>query len=129
MNTGRSGHVSGVRRKRPKHASCVRNSGGNSRLVTFCAPAKTHLKQNTKIARGIYHPPGHILVIGASEFRNTWPGTLKFGNMNNLLQIPVIDLFAGPVGLGEGFAAYEDAGLQFRKAISIEKDACAHRTL
>ena len=49
--------------------------------------------------------------------------------MKNLLQIPIVDLFAGPGGLGEGFAAYEDPGFRFRKAISIEKDACAHRTL
>ena len=41
------------------------------------------------------------------------------------LQIPVIDLFAGPGGLGEGF---ESSG-HFRVALSVECDPCAYRTL
>lgn len=45
--------------------------------------------------------------------------------------IPVVDIFAGPGGLSEGFAALRDAHAQsvFRICISIEKDADAHRTL
>jgi DNA (cytosine-5)-methyltransferase 1 len=45
--------------------------------------------------------------------------------------IPVLDLFAGPGGLGEGFSAYRSAdGVSpFRIALSIEKDEWAHRTL
>jgi len=45
--------------------------------------------------------------------------------------IPVIDLFAGPGGLGEGFSAFRSrAGTQmFRIALSIEKDPIAHETL
>jgi DNA (cytosine-5)-methyltransferase 1 len=45
--------------------------------------------------------------------------------------IPVIDLFAGPGGLGEGFTAFKDAKQQhpFRIALSIEKDPQAHATL
>jgi DNA (cytosine-5)-methyltransferase 1 len=45
--------------------------------------------------------------------------------------IPVIDLFAGPGGLGEGFSAYHDKSGQraFRIVLSIEKDEAAHKTL
>lgn len=45
--------------------------------------------------------------------------------------IPVIDLFAGPGGLGEGFSALRDSkGLRtFKIALSIEKDPIAHETL
>jgi DNA (cytosine-5)-methyltransferase 1 len=44
--------------------------------------------------------------------------------------IKVIDLFAGPGGLGEGFSAYRRSGKSvFRIGISIEKDYFAHQTL
>jgi DNA (cytosine-5)-methyltransferase 1 len=45
--------------------------------------------------------------------------------------IPVIDLFAGPGGLGEGFSAFHDSkGHQpFKIKMSIEKDYSAHATL
>lgn len=45
--------------------------------------------------------------------------------------IPVIDLFAGPGGLGEGFSACTDARGRhlFKIALSIEKDPVAHKTL
>ena len=44
--------------------------------------------------------------------------------------IPVIDLFAGPGGLGEGFSAYaRDGKPAFHIRLSIEKDAQAHATL
>lgn len=44
--------------------------------------------------------------------------------------IKVIDLFAGPGGLGEGFSAYlSNNKQQFKIAISIEKEESAHRTL
>src|ERR1700685_3859191 len=44
--------------------------------------------------------------------------------------IPVIDLFAGPGGLGEGFSAFR-CGQEnvFRIALSIEKDKAARETL
>ncbi|MEJ8858643.1 DNA cytosine methyltransferase [Variovorax robiniae] len=47
------------------------------------------------------------------------------------MPIPIIDLFAGPGGLGEGFAALKDESGQpvFRLGVSIEKEASAHATL
>lgn len=51
--------------------------------------------------------------------------------MAGAAEIPVIDIFAGPGGLGEGFSAFEtnDGDRPFRLKLSIEKDACAHETL
>lgn len=46
--------------------------------------------------------------------------------------INVIDLFAGPGGLGEGFSAFEPKGKSkggFRIRMSVEKEASAHKTL
>jgi DNA (cytosine-5)-methyltransferase 1 len=45
--------------------------------------------------------------------------------------IPVIDLFAGPGGLGEGFSSIlgKDGERAFKIKLSIEKDEHAHRTL
>lgn len=45
--------------------------------------------------------------------------------------IKVIDLFAGPGGLGEGFSAFESPGGRhpFKIAASVEKEASAHKTL
>lgn len=44
---------------------------------------------------------------------------------------PVIDLFAGPGGLGEGFATARDEARRnrFRSVVSIERDAFSHETL
>lgn len=44
---------------------------------------------------------------------------------------PVVDLFAGPGGLGEGFSsAYGDDGqTRFRSVVSIERDEFSHQTL
>ncbi|BCL62790.1 hypothetical protein DGMP_34830 [Desulfomarina profundi] len=48
-----------------------------------------------------------------------------------MIHIPVVDLFAGPGGLGEGFSSYKDqtGNKVFDIALSIEKDPYAHRTL
>ena len=48
----------------------------------------------------------------------------------DITKIPVIDLFAGPGGLGEGFSLFESSDMQpFRIKLSIEKDPAAYRTL
>lgn len=43
--------------------------------------------------------------------------------------VPIIDLFAGPGGLGEGFSQYEDRSIRYKIALSVEKDEWAHKTL
>ena len=47
------------------------------------------------------------------------------------MPIPIIDLFAGPGGLGEGFASLKGHKQQsfFEIGLSIEKDPVAHKTL
>lgn len=42
---------------------------------------------------------------------------------------PIIDVFAGPGGLGEGFSSYANDKVKFKIALSIEKDRAAHKTL
>lgn len=51
--------------------------------------------------------------------------------MSNNAAIPVIDLFAGPGGLGEGFSSFRNQNQQhgFKIKLSIEKDPFAHQTL
>lgn len=51
----------------------------------------------------------------------------RFVHKRPYMTIPLIDLFAGPGGLGEGFSRSTKG--DFRIAISIEKDAMAHETL
>lgn len=47
------------------------------------------------------------------------------------MAIPIIDIFAGPGGLGEGFCSLLDQNRErvFKIALSIEKDPEAHKTL
>jgi DNA (cytosine-5)-methyltransferase 1 len=45
-------------------------------------------------------------------------------------KILIVDLFAGPGGLGEGFSSFADSGHRpFQLAASVERDASAHKTL
>ena len=53
-------------------------------------------------------------------------------NRRNSKPVPVIDLFAGPGGLGEGFSSLRSRDTDeriFKIGLSIEKDAVAHATL
>lgn len=47
------------------------------------------------------------------------------------ISYPVVDLFAGPGGLGEGFSSLDVSkdGISFHSIVSIEHDEAAHRTL
>ncbi len=65
------------------------------------------------------------LVAFAALFRNVT--ATERPDSSGSMAIPVIDLFAGPGGLGEGFSSA--SGADFRVAVSIEKDAMAHETL
>lgn len=48
----------------------------------------------------------------------------------NIKNIPIIDIFAGPGGLGEGFSAFQrQQSFPFKIKLSIEKDKDAHQTL
>ena len=47
------------------------------------------------------------------------------------MSVPVVDLFAGAGGLGEGFSqvGWREGNPYFRLAVSVEKDAAAHSSL
>ncbi len=47
------------------------------------------------------------------------------------MPIPVIDIFAGPGGLGEGFSSFHNENNKrfFNTALSIEKEKFAYETL
>lgn len=47
---------------------------------------------------------------------------------NEAAPFPVVDLFAGPGGLGEGFSSLND-GRSFQIVVSAERDPIAHQTL
>jgi DNA (cytosine-5)-methyltransferase 1 len=50
--------------------------------------------------------------------------------MSGIKQIPVIDLFAGPGGLAEGFSSVLEQGERnYDIRLSVEKDENAHKTL
>ncbi len=53
----------------------------------------------------------------------------KMARSRSPQQVPVIDLFAGPGGLGEGFSGLADDRVHFDVLLSVEKDAAAHQTL
>ncbi len=48
---------------------------------------------------------------------------------NKTKTIPIIDLFAGPGGLNEGFSHEIDGDRRFKSVLSVEKEAPEHKTL
>lgn len=73
-------------------------------------------------------PVGRLaLRIGPDRFARYHPGK---NNHEGEMPVPIIDLFAGPGGLGEGFASLRSKGKPvFRIGLSVEKDPIAHKTL
>ncbi|MBI9016300.1 MAG: DNA (cytosine-5-)-methyltransferase [Phycisphaerae bacterium] len=49
--------------------------------------------------------------------------------MPNKNKVKIVDLFAGPGGLGEGFSSFNGLNNRFSIGVSIEKDEYAHKTL
>jgi len=70
---------------------------------------------------------GREKVFRLVAFRQTHVTSSRLVQKPRQMTIPVIDLFAGPGGLGEGFS--RSSGADFRIAISVEKDGMAHETL
>lgn len=62
----------------------------------------------------------------------SWYQCHSLGNVELMVaKIKVVDLFAGPGGLAEGFSSVRNQNGQriFEIALSVEKEASAHRTL
>jgi DNA (cytosine-5)-methyltransferase 1 len=76
-----------------------------------------------------FHYPAIVQVVDQALPMSYWPGNMRAGE--KMRPIPVVDIFAGPGGLSEGFSAARDSKGQpmFRVQLSIEKDETAHRTL
>ena len=77
-------------------------------------------ERSTMLLRGDQDRTGPALEVGRSSSRAERGTTF-----------PVIDLFAGPGGLGEGFASArnENGKARFRSVVSIERDDFSHQTL
>ena len=73
---------------------------------------------------------GRVFLLRSSDWR-TLIASSPFRSGIKVTAIPVVDLFAGPGGLGEGFATLHDRDDRscFRVRLSIEKDFHAHQTL
>lgn len=74
---------------------------------------------------------GSAILLSAGSRHAGGDGPPLDAQMKNADVIPVIDVFAGPGGLGEGFAAFVSptGSRPFRIRLSIEMDEYAHRTL
>ena len=82
----------------------------------------------------MYHLPGIFDSISRRASRAFSFTTTEYQEAQSMTQrspIPVIDLFAGPGGLGEGFSSVLDPrhSPRFSLKVSAEKDQTAHKTL
>jgi DNA (cytosine-5)-methyltransferase 1 len=64
-------------------------------------------------------------IANSSYCKTVWNSLISMSEMKEK-EIPIIDLFAGPGGLGEGFSSLSN---KFDIKLSIEKDENAHQTL
>lgn len=89
-------------------ASCRKGRGFAARILVR--------RVRSRPSRPTVCPPLHAVPVRVSSVRRI---------------VPVLDLFSGPGGLAEGFAAYRSSKgrRRFRIALSVEKDRDAHRTL
>lgn len=81
---------------------------------------------------GVWHAPFSRALKLASDWRRAIISDYArgAGHLTKRSPVPVIDLFAGPGGLGEGFTAFSHDGYSpFRIGLSIEKSEAAHQTL
>lgn len=84
-----------------------------------------------------HHAGTGLLIHGIDHMRPGFRPETYYTPMNEIRQeqdLPstfgIVDLFAGPGGLGEGFASLvADGHAPFRIGISVENEATAHRTL
>jgi DNA (cytosine-5)-methyltransferase 1 len=81
--------------------------------------------------------PKFLVILGSKP---PWLGPLDPGTLARAIHvsaainansaIPIVDLFAGPGGLGEGFAAFSNRGISpFQISLSVEKDPVSCATL
>lgn len=72
-----------------------------------------------------------VFAVLSGGLSDPWNNDMKKKLMAQRSKIPVIDLFAGPGGLCEGFSSIVDENgfPRFGVKVSIEKDPVAHRTL
>lgn len=111
-----------------KHTSWIcfwpRQSGDPSLQTIGRARSRRHFTvSNDRFqAKVIWHAKVHSL---------TTSGRRGVGKVASQPPIPVVDLFAGPGGLGEGFSSQLNPShdARFRVVLSIEKDTRAHSTL
>ena len=109
-----------------------------SKPVPMKARADNHFRFCILSLDSRHHPGSGCLICNVHLVRLVLEIESSLGNIASGLvwsaklsaSVTVIDLFAGPGGLGEGFSSLETGGFRpFRIGLSVEKESSAHRTL